>query len=58
MTSWKCENCGYTTEAKVPPAECPSCKEKCRFVDNTCYTPDCTVSGVDQRVASKKQVEP
>ena len=55
MTSWKCEGCGYTLEAKTPPEECPACKAKCRFVDNTCYTPDCAPAGVDPRVASKKE---
>lgn len=50
MSSWKCTNCGYTLEEEKPPEECPSCKEKCEFVDNTCYTPDCSDSGVDQRI--------
>ncbi len=38
---WKCSNCGYTLEAATPPEECPSCKEKCNFIDATCYTPEC-----------------
>jgi len=50
MTSWKCSNCGYTLEKDIPPAECPSCKEKCEFLDNTCYTPDCAAPGVDDRI--------
>lgn len=51
MTSWKCTHCGYTFETDdAPPDQCPSCKEKCEFVDNTCYTPDCTAEGVDQRI--------
>lgn len=50
MTSWKCQNCGYTLEKETPPEKCPSCKEKCEFVDNTCYTPDCAVEGVDKRI--------
>ncbi|MFO7754310.1 MAG: hypothetical protein R6V41_14465 [Desulfobacteraceae bacterium] len=54
MTSWKCQNCGYTFEADAPPNECPSCKEKCEFVDNTCYTPDCNDKGVDDRIGPKK----
>jgi len=45
MANWKCSNCGYTLEADAPPVECPSCKEKCEFVDNTCYTPDCGFEG-------------
>jgi hypothetical protein len=24
-----------------PPNVCPSCKEKCEFVDVTCYIPEC-----------------
>ncbi|MDM8523143.1 hypothetical protein QUF80_07215 [Desulfococcaceae bacterium HSG8] len=52
MASWKCKNCGYTLEADAPPEECPSCKEKCEFLDNSCYTPDCQTdgSGVDKRI--------
>lgn len=54
MTSWKCQNCGYAFDADAPPNECPSCKEKCEFVDNSCYTPDCTDKGVDDRIGPKK----
>ena len=54
MASWKCSNCGYTFEAVAPPNQCPSCKEKCEFVDNSCYTPDCADTGRDDRIASKK----
>ncbi len=50
MANWKCSNCGYTLEADIPPVECPSCKEKYEFVDNTCYTPDCGFEGTDKRV--------
>ena len=50
MANWKCSNCGYTLEADAPPVECPSCKEKCEFVDNTCYTPDCDFKGTDKRI--------
>lgn len=50
MTSWICQKCGYTLEAEVPPETCPSCKENCEFLDNTCYTPDCAIEGVDQRI--------
>lgn len=52
MNSWKCGNCGYTLEADVPPDECPSCKEKCEFLNNTCYTPDCDGEGIDKRIGS------
>ena len=50
MNSWKCEKCGYTLEADTPPDQCPSCKERCQFLDNTCYTPDCEGDGIDQRI--------
>jgi len=53
MPSWKCANCGYTFEKDAPPDTCPSCKEKCEFLDATCYTPDCTAEGMDSRIASK-----
>jgi rubredoxin len=38
---WKCSECGYQLEAPQPPEVCPGCKEKCAFIDATCYTPDC-----------------
>jgi len=41
MTSWKCTKCGYTLQAPTPPEECPECKEKCEFIDVTCYVPEC-----------------
>ncbi len=50
MASWKCGNCGYTLEAETPPDQCPSCKEKCEFLDNSCYTPDCQHEGTDNRI--------
>jgi rubredoxin len=53
MTSWKCSKCGYTFQADAHPDRCPSCKEKCEFVDNTCYTPDCASAGVDTRIGPK-----
>ena len=55
MPSWKCSNCGYTMEADAHPDQCPSCKEKCEFLDNTCYTPDCTAEGTDDRIAEPKK---
>lgn len=51
-TTWKCSNCGYTFQALKPPEECPSCKEKCEFLDATCYTPDCAGPGQDPRIGS------
>ena len=53
MNSWKCENCGYTFEAEKPPERCPACTEKCQFLDNTCYTPDCQYEGMDKRIGKK-----
>ena len=50
MTSWKCGNCGYAFDAEQPPDTCPSCKQKCEFLDNSCYTPDCTSEGIDKRI--------
>jgi rubredoxin len=50
MASWKCGNCGYEFEAPAPPAVCPSCKQKCEFLDNSCYTPDCAGGGKDPRI--------
>ena len=48
--TWKCTNCGYTFTAQQPAETCPSCKEKCEFVDVSCYTPDCTGQGQDPRL--------
>jgi rubrerythrin len=50
MPSWKCSHCGYSLEAETPPEQCPSCKKKCEFLDNTCYTPDCESEGKDNRI--------
>ncbi len=50
MANWKCKECGYTLEQETPPDECPSCKEKCEFVDTTCYIPDCEGEGTDKRI--------
>ena len=41
VTIWKCNKCGNTIEATVYPDTCPSCKEKCEYVDVTCYLPEC-----------------
>jgi rubredoxin len=54
MPSWKCSKCGYTFEADAHPDQCPSCREKCEFLDNTCYTPDCAAQGVDDRIGKPK----
>lgn len=50
LTYWKCSNCGYTITAAGPPEECPECKEKCDFLNVTCYTPECGGPGkIDPR---------
>lgn len=41
MPAWKCNNCGNTVDMPAPPEKCPSCKEKCEFVDVSCYIPEC-----------------
>ena len=41
VTAWKCNKCGNTINADTPPEVCPSCKEKCEYVDVTCYIPEC-----------------
>ena len=38
---WSCNNCGYVFAAEEVPNTCPSCKQKCTFMNATCYTPDC-----------------
>lgn len=53
MNNWVCEKCGYKTEGAAPPEECPSCKSKCSFVDNSCYTPDCAGQPTDNRIGKK-----
>lgn len=41
MAVWKCNKCGNTLTETPPPETCPSCKEKCGYVDVTCYIPEC-----------------
>jgi rubredoxin len=42
MPVWKCNKCGNTVDLTIPPPEtCPSCKEKCEFIDVSCYIPEC-----------------
>jgi rubredoxin len=50
MAEWKCNKCGYSFTAVAPPDRCPSCKEKCEFVDVSCYIPDCGKQGGDPRL--------
>jgi rubredoxin len=48
--TWKCTKCGYTYQAPQAAETCPSCQEKCEFVDVSCYTPDCKGPGQDNRL--------
>jgi rubrerythrin len=41
QTFWKCGECGFLITAVTPPEVCPQCKEKCDFLNVTCYTPEC-----------------
>ncbi len=41
MVNWKCNKCGHMVQSSTPPDLCPSCHEKCEFVDVTCYIPEC-----------------
>ncbi len=41
MAIFKCNNCGNTIDVMTPPDICPSCKQKCEFVDVSCYIPEC-----------------
>jgi len=50
MADWKCSKCGYVFKEDVPPEKCPSCNEKCEFVDISCYIPDCGHTGHDPRL--------
>jgi rubrerythrin len=50
MGEWKCNTCGYLLKADTPPEKCPSCKEKCEFVDVSCYIPDCGKTNRDERL--------
>ncbi|MEW6267532.1 MAG: rubredoxin-like domain-containing protein [Thermodesulfobacteriota bacterium] len=56
MAEWKCTNCGYTLNEKTPPETCPGCRQKCEFVDVSCYIPECGGPGAgnpDQRLGKK-----
>ena len=50
LMDWKCQNCGYVLKAETPPVECPSCKQRCEFVNVTCYIPGCGQTGRDPRL--------
>ena len=51
--TWKCSNCGNTIVETKPPEICPSCKQKCEFLNVTCYQPDCGFTGMDKRLKSR-----
>jgi rubredoxin len=54
MAWYKCSACGYTLQTDKPPEECPSCRQKCLFIDCTCYTPDCGgPENIDPKVTGK-----
>ena len=48
--TWKCDNCGNTIVVMEPPEICPVCKQKCVFLNVTCYAPDCGFTGMDNRL--------
>jgi rubrerythrin len=51
LTYWKCSHCGFLITAASPPDKCPECKEKCDFLNVTCYTPECGGPGkIDPRL--------
>ncbi len=52
-TTWKCGGCGYTFEqdaTEPAPMTCPSCKNKCEFLNVTCYIPECNFTGADPKL--------
>ena len=58
MVNWKCDNCGHTFESDADklPEKCPSCQQKCTFLNITCYTPECQIpqgTGIDPRIGKK-----
>ena len=55
MTQWKCSNCSYVFGSDTVPEKCPSCDQKCTFIDVTCYIPDCGGPGnTDNRLLGNK----
>ena len=53
---WKCSQCGYVLQAAAAPEACSSCKQKCAFIDATCYTPDCGGPGnLDPQILQSKR---
>ena len=52
--TWKCSNCGNTVVENQPPQICPICKQKCEFMNVTCYQPECGFTGMDNRLKPSK----
>ena len=52
--TWKCSNCGNTVVEVTPPEFCPACRQKCAFLNVTCYEPDCGFTGMDKRLKPAK----
>jgi rubredoxin len=52
--TWKCSNCGNTVVQAAPPQTCPVCRQKCEFLNVTCYQPDCGFTGMDNRLKPAK----
>jgi rubredoxin len=58
MEHWMCSECGYLLEAETPPDRCPSCQNKCRFDNVSCYIPECGGPGnPDVRLIQSKLSE-
>ncbi len=58
LTYWRCDNCGCTITAAKLPDVCPQCKEKCDFVNITCYTPECGGPGhIDPRLQQRVDIQ-
>jgi len=52
--TWKCSNCGNTVVQTLPPQTCPVCRQKCEFLNVTCYQPDCGFTSMDNRLKPSK----
>ena len=57
MPWFKCDKCGYTLQAAMPPddAICPSCQQKCTFKDVTCYVPECGLGDGHEHIDHRLQ---
>ena len=52
--TWKCSHCGNTVVQLAPPQTCPVCRQKCEFLNVTCYQPECGFTGMDNRLKPAK----